>query len=224
MLSLPLLGQLEDDEWYYGFKAGASYSSIDEIATSLIRPIYPEDTYNTNLEAQIGFAGGFFVHHRFRNSRFAIQPELNYLDQGGIFNYDDVNGLEYKINFQYNYLSLAPMIKIYPVGGLHLAVGPQVGFNLSTSNLKYTSNMPDIGPDLQIQQSLREVLKGSNNVSFVAGIGYDFPFGLSVDARYSYGTSDVIETLANGFYFIENKNRNTTISATIGYAIRFFSN
>lgn len=215
-------------EWYYGFKAGATYSIIDEVATTLIRPIYPEETYNVNIEQQLGFTGGLFVYYRFRdnnNTSFAIQPELTYADQGGIFNYNDINGLDYSIAFQYNYLRLTPMVKIYLIDeiGLNIALGAELGFNLGTANLNYTSNMPNLGPDLQIQQSLRQVLKGRNNVGFTVGIGYELPMGLMISGRYIYGISDVIETQANGFYFVENQNRNTTIEATLSYAIPFFS-
>lgn len=219
-----LSAQIDDrgGDWYYGFKAGATYSSIDELATTIIRPIYPEETYNVSFEEQIGFTGGVFVYYRFNESSFAIQPEITYGDQGGIFNYDDVNGLEYTIDMKYSYLRLAPIIKIYPAAGLNLELGALLGFNLNTNNLDYTSNMPDLGPDLQIQQSLRQVLKGDNNVGFIIGLSYELPFGLSISGRYIYGISDVIETQANGFYFIENKNRNTTIEATIAYAIPFY--
>lgn len=219
----PLFSQIDDQggDWYYGFKAGATYSSIDELATTIIRPIYPEETYNVNFEELLGFTGGVFVYYRFNESSFAIQPEITYGDQGGIFNYDDVNGLEYTIAMKYSYLRLAPIIKIYPVAGLNLELGAQLGFNLNTNNLDYTSNMPELGPDLQIQQSLREVLKGNNNVSFMLGAGYDFPNGLGINLRYAYGISDVIETQANGFYFIENRNPSQSISATLSYAIPF---
>ncbi|MFK8056173.1 MAG: porin family protein [Saprospiraceae bacterium] len=224
LVSLPLLSfaQLADDEWFYGLRAGATYSQIDGISTSLIRPIYPEETYTTALESTVGFTAGAFVYMRFNKSKFAIQPEIGYADMGGRFLYSDINDFEYNIDFRYNYLRLVPAIKFYPAAGLNITVGSSVGFILNAERLDYTSNKPELGPDLQIQQSLRQALKGRGNVGLVLGAGYELPMGLGLDVRYIYGFADVIETQANGFYFIESKNANTTIEATLSYAFPFF--
>ena len=66
------------------------------------------------------------------------------------------------------------------------------------------------------------MLKGRGNVGLIAGIGYELPGGLGLDFRYLYGFTDVIETQANGFYFIENKNTNTAFEFTLSYAFPFF--
>ena len=214
--------QWDTDEWYYGIKAGATYSSIDEIATTLIRPIHPQETYSTSINPSLGFSASAFVFLRFPKSAFAVQPEIGYADLGGQFDYTDINDLAYTINFRLNYLRLAPVIKFYPVAGLNVSTGASCGFILNGNRLTYTSNQPEIGPDLQIQQSLREVLKGRGNVGLIAGIGYELPGGLGLDFRYLYGFTDVIETQANGFYFIENKNTNTAFEFTLSYAFPFF--
>ena len=226
---LPLLflysnlnAQLEEDNFYYGFTAGISSSKISEIQTTLIRPIFPVDTYTTTQNTLLGFTGGVFVHYRFKKSKFAIQPEINYTSQGGNFHYEDIEELAYDINFKYAYLNFAPVVKFYTVHGLYAGVGPQLGIIVNRSALTYTSNQPLLGPDLQIQGSLREVLKGNNQVSLILNAGYDTPFGLSINARWTYGVSDAIETLANGFYFIENKNTSSSFQLTLGYHIPFF--
>lgn len=220
-ITFSLSAQLEEEEFYYGFSAGATKSSITEISTTLIRPIFPVESYKTALMDKLGFTAGAFVYYKFKDSKFAIQPEINYFDGGGIFHYEDVEDLQYDIQFNYAYLQIAPIIKYYLVNGVHIALGPQLGMVVNRSSLKYTSNQPELGPDLQIQQSLRQVLKGNNNVSLVLGAGFDFPMGLGINVRYQFGISDAMETLANGFYFIENKNPTHAISATISYAIPF---
>lgn len=220
--SATLVGQLEEETFYYGFNAGVSYSSINEVSTTLIRPIFPIDTYSTRTDQSLGFVGGASVYYKFKNSKFAIQPEIYYASQGGGFHYEDINELQYDITFKYSYLTISPVVKFYTVHGLFASVGPQLGLILDRSNLKYISNQPELGPDLQIQQSLREVLKGNSIVSLALGGGYDTPFGLSINARYVLGLSDALETLANGFYFIENKNPSSSIHVTLGYHIPFF--
>lgn len=219
--SFSLLAQFEEDRFHYGFTAGTTYSTIGEIRTTLIRPIFPESSFSTRNGKSIGFTSGVFIYYKFNKSKFAIQPEINYADNGGSFHYEDIDGLEYEIRFKYSYLNISPMLKFYTVHGLYATAGAQLGIVVNRSSLSYTSNQPELGPDLQIQQSLREVLKGNNNISVVLGAGYDLPFGLSLNAKWIYGISDAIETLANGFYFIENKNPSSSFQMTIGYAIPF---
>ena len=218
-----IFSQLEEETFHYGFNAGISYSSISEVNTTLIRPIFPIDTYDTRTDKSLGFVAGASVYYKFKKSKFAIQPEIYYVNQGGGFHYEDINELQYDITFRYSYLTISPVVKFYTVHGLYASVGPQLGLILDRSNLKYVSNQPELGPDLQIQQSLREVLKGNSIVSLALGGGYDTPFGLSINARYVIGFSDALETIANGFYFIENKNPSSSVHVTIGYHIPFFN-
>lgn len=212
----------KEDKWYYGFTAGVTKSSINEIQSMLIRPIFPEDTYETKVQDILGYTVGAFVFHRFDDSKFAIQPEINFSREGGNFNYKDIEDLQYDIDFNYTYVQLNPMVKYYMIQGIYAAFGPQLSLIIDRSDLTYTSNMPDVGPDLQIQQSLREVLKGNSNVGLVVAGGFDTEFGLNINFKYILGVSDVIETQANGFYFIENKNLANSMHLTIGYHIPFF--
>lgn len=216
-----LFAQPKHDVWFYGFKAGATRHQIAEVGTTIIPDVFPTDTYTTEIAPRLGFAGGVVFYHRFYRSRFAVQPEILFASRGGDFNYTDTRELEYTIGFDYQYLSLGTLVKVYPTGGLHFGAGAQVAFNVATDKLTYTSNMPELGPDLQIQQSLREVLVGSNDINLLLQAGYDFPFGLLVEARYVLGLSDVLETRANGFNFIENRNRSSGLQLTLGWLIEF---
>ncbi len=217
------VAQIEDDTWHYGFKGGVNYSQINDIHTTIIPRVFVISTYAASEERRLGFNAAFFVYHRFKRSKFAIQPQLGFSARGGDFSYSDINDLEYLIEFKYQYMDASILMKVYPFGGFHFAVGPEIGFNVAATNLDYTSNMPEVGPDLQIQQSLREVLKGKNDFGILAGFGYDFEFGLMLELQYRFGLTDVIETQANGFNFIENMNRSSSVQFTIGYAIPFFN-
>jgi len=219
--TLSLNAQPIDDEYFYGFKAGANYYSISDIATTIIPSVFSTETYSTQTKPRIGFVGGAFFYHRFPRSRTAIQPEILFAMQGSNFNYTDINDLDYQISFKYQYLNVGVLLKVYPFAGFHFAAGPQIGFNIANTNIDYRSNMPDLGPDLQIQQSLREVLKGETDLNVNLGIGYDFDFGLCIEARYSLGVKDVIETLANGYNFIENNNKTSGYQITVGWLIPF---
>lgn len=214
--------QIEEETFHYGFSTGINWSSIGELQTTLIRPIFPESTYNVKDKKGLGIHLGAFVYYRFKESKFAIEPTVSYSALKSGFHYNDVEDLQYDIDFNYAYLQIAPLFKFYTAQGIHLTFGPQLGLITNPSRLKYTSSKPELGPDLQIQQSLREVLKGNHMVSVLVGVGYDTPFGLGLNLRYSLGISDAIETLANGFYFIENNNPSSNLALSISYAIPFY--
>ncbi len=213
--------QVEDGKFFYGFKAGAILSDVSDIASTIIRPVFPVDTYSTSIVRRKGITAGFSVYHRFKDSRLAIQPEISYAIGGADFRYMDVNDLDYTIDFNYQYLNISMMIKMYLTRGAFFNLGPTLGLNLTRTSLTYKSNMPELGPDLQIQQSLREVLKGKNNFSLSGGIGYDAEMGLGIEFRYNLGVVDVLETQANGFFFIENDNLSNSIQVTVTYLIPF---
>ncbi len=223
LLSSETYAQLEETEFYYGFHAGATYSRLSDIQTTLIRPIFPAETFKTKSIRTVGFTAGTSVFYRFKKSKFAIQPEIHYADLGGRFYYEDVEDFNYSIDFNYNYLSILPKIKYYLAAGIHLSVAPELNLIINKSRLTYVSNQPTLGPDLQIQQSLRQVLKGNSIASLSAGIGYDMPMGLNLHFSYILGITDSMETLANGFYFIENVNRLSAYKLTIGYHIPFYN-
>jgi len=112
--------------------------------------------------------------------------------------------------------------KAYIFRGLNPGTGPRIGFNLSPGDIYYTSNGEDqFGPDIRIQQQMRDVSTGRINFSAGVSAGYEFDFGISIDVRYYYGITDVIETSVNNFHFIENHNNSNALQFTIGYAIPY---
>jgi len=238
--NLPMFGQstrLYDDEgkWLFGVKAGATLSSIDGIRTTLIREWYPDSTYSAEKKYSWGVTGGLFFYHRFKNSAVAVQPEVTYSMHGGHFHYSDsilltpvdTVGLDYLMKFRYQYINLLALVKVYPfhnmdnfLEGINLNIGLQIGLNITPENIVYQSNKPFLGPDLQIQQNLRGVLKGKTDVTAVLGLSGELKgkVPLSFEGRANIGFVDAIETLANGYNFIENRNPSVSFQLTIGYA------
>lgn len=220
--SQSLSGQFEANEFYYGFSGGLNYSAISEVQTTLIRPVFSESTYTATDKNKLGYNISAFVYMRFPDSKFAIQPAIGYVRKGGQFQYTDIEELEYNLDFNYAYVHISPYFKFYTAEGFNILFGPQLGFIINRTDLKYSSNMPELGPDLQIQQSLRDVLKANSIVAFNIGMGYDLPSGIGIDVQLQLGISDAVETLANGFYFIENKNISSSLQFTFNYAIPFY--
>ncbi len=216
-------GRNSDDQsmFQFGFKAGSVYTSISDLSKVLVSESYYTDYTFENI-SEWGFTGGLFMRYKFDQSISAIYSEITYSRLGNRLHYSDINDFEYDFILKYNYVNLDFWYRAYVFSGLHLGVGTRLGFNITPGGLYYTSNGEDLfGPDIRIQQQMRDVLKGRNNFCIGISTGYDFHFGLSIDARFYYGLSDVMETEVNNFNFIENNNSSLTYQVTVGYAIPY---
>ena len=222
LIALPLTAQQEDG-FYWGIKGGATYSTISDIRSTLISSIYPDDTYTTQEDFLPGGMAGFFFDYRFYRSALALRLETVYSMQGGVFRYQDIKDLEYEIRLRYEYINFNPSLKVnLPGHWSYVTGGVLFGMNLREEGIEYRSNMSEVVPDLQIQASLREVIKGRSNFAATIGVGLELiDSQLHIEGRYTYGLKDVIETLGNSYYFFETKNRNSFFQVSVGWSIPF---
>ena len=120
---------------------------------------------DTNGDTKTDFYIGAFGELKL-GGVYALQPEINYSRQGS-----KNPGEGEDIEIQYVGLSLANKFSPFKDFGLHLIIGPGIDVKVS-DNL----NLYDTAP---------------LDFNFFGGIGYDFPIGLSVEARYNQGIIDV---------------------------------
>ncbi len=202
-----------------GFKAGAAYSNISNMENMLIPEDYFEaSAYSFTTKGVYGAVVGVFVHFRVPGTFFAMQPEVTYSMQGATVSYSDINSFGYDLIFNYHYVNVALLFKgqLY---GVSLRAAPRMGFVVNPEAITYTSNSHAYGSDQDIQQGLRNVLKGRIDFSIGAGLAYEFKFGLGIEAMYYFGISDVVETLYNSYNFIENSNRSSSAQLTVAYTL-----
>jgi hypothetical protein len=211
----------ESEDITFGIRAGAAYTGISNLSNVLVSESYYTG-YTFSNKNVWSITGGLFVNYRFPETISAIEAEMSYMRLNNILHYSDVNAFEYNMKLKYDLLNLQIMYKVYPLYGLTMSIGPRIGFNLTPEALYYTSNGEDTyGPDIRIQQQMRDVLKGRTNFSIGVGLGYEFNNGLSLDARYYFGISDVLETQVNNFKFIENSNHSHALQLTVGFIIPY---
>lgn len=204
-----------------GIKAGAGFTKITDLSKVLVSESYYTG-YTFENSGLWGFTGGIYINYKLGESISAIYSEISYAQVGNKLHYSDIDGLIYDFILKYNYLNLELWYKVYLLQGLSVGLGPRIGFNLTPGDLFYTSNGELLyGPDIRIQQQMRDVLKGRTNFSLGVSLGYEFSNGISIDARFYYGVSDVMETEVNNFHFIENTNASRVLQITLGYAIPY---
>jgi hypothetical protein len=173
-----------------GIKAGPNFAKLDANSSAAM-----------NYSARTGWHAGAFV--LFRGERIGFQPELIFSQQGSKFDYSGKPNLE----SNFSYVNIPLIFKLYTVAGLNLQVGPQIGF-LTKAEWETPTGTEDVKNDLK-----------STDFSLGLGVGWDLPFGLSVDARYNLGLSD---NASSGAPVSTLKNQVIQISA--GFKLFKFGN
>jgi hypothetical protein len=79
-------------------------------------------------------------------------------------------------NYAISYINIPILAKVYIMKTISLEAGPQAGFKIS-------DNFPgDSGDDIK-----------TFDTAFVGGLGFNFPMGLSLNARYALGLSEIVK-------------------------------
>lgn len=128
----------------------------------------------------------------FKFTKIGIQPEIIFSQQGSEVKDPQLGSFE----SNFSYVNIPIILKLYTVAGINLQAGPQFGF-LTSAKLG--------------DESIKDELKGSD-FSLGLGVGWDLPFGLTIDGRYNLGLSDVSDESAS-----EIKNQVWQVS--VGYKL-----
>jgi hypothetical protein len=177
VLALVLMGTTAFSQIRFdvGLKGGLNFASVNTGATVA-----------QNYSNRTGYHFGAYAMVKF--TKFAIQPEIVFSRQGQTFTTPSASNLE----ASFDYINIPIILKFYLIGGLNLQAGPQFGFLSSAKGdlINKLNNTQLAGQDLSN-------FVNSSDVSIGAGLGWDFPFGLNVNARYNIGLSDVNKYTGN---------------------------
>lgn len=143
----------------------------------------------------------FGAYALFKFGKIGIQPEILYSKQGSNFTISSAN-----MEANYDYINVPLLFKLYTVAGINIQVGPQLGF-ASGGQLKSTFN------GVTTTTGYSQIIK-NNDLSLAMGLGWDLPFGLSIDARYNLGLSN-----NNNNPSTSGEIKNQVIMASVGYRL-----
>ena len=141
-----------------------------------------------NLSSKTGFQAGIFAGIKFTD-KVGVQADVLYSQQGAEFDFG---------KFDVNYINIPIVLKYYLVQGLNVQAGPQFGFILDDDIYEMQNGGPSIKANAE-----------KSDVSGIVGAGYDFPFGIRLDARYNFGFTDVLK---------DGKSKNNVFSVALGYS------
>ena len=149
----------------FGVKGGINLSSLNLED--------PEASY----DSRTGYHLGIFLRGKF--DKVAIQPEVLLYTQNG----DIESSLFGTAQESFSYLTIPVIVKLYPVGGLNVQLGPQFGFLLDGER-EYDTVLGSGSTDITDYYD-------KSDISIALGAGYDFEFGLGLDVRYNLGIKDI---------------------------------
>lgn len=147
-----------------------------------------------NSKMKIGFTAGVFVDYKFCNW-FGASADVLYSAQGAKVKKNK------DANMNLNYLNIPLLAKFYVVNGLHIDLGPQFGF-LMSAKAKLDGD----------KVSMKNECK-SFDFSVPVGVGYEFPMGLKIDARYAFGLTKVPKEIEE----YDQNFKNSVVSLTVGW-------
>ena len=165
-----MLGQqaFAQAEFAIGLKAGPNFATIDT-----------ESSAAANYKNRAGFHGGAFV--LVKAAKFGIQPEVIFSQQGSKVEIDSKN---FESNF--SYVNIPVILKLYTIAGINIQAGPQFGF-ITNAETPVRDQFGDV-----TVENVKDKMKTSD-FTVALGLGWDLPFGLTLDARYNMGLSKIYE-------------------------------
>lgn len=153
-----------------GIKAGPNFATLDTKSSA-----------SENYKNRAGFHGGAFV--LIKAAKIGVQPEVIFSQQGSKVEIDSKN---FESNF--SYVNIPIMLKLYTVAGINIQAGPQFGFVTNAE----TPIEDQLNPGSYKVEDVKDKMK-SSDFTVGLGLGWDLPFGLTLDARYNLGLSKVFD-------------------------------
>ena len=221
--------------------ASAAVSKVEGLPATIIPDRFPKGTYEIAEDFVYAAGLGIGLKGLFSESNFLWRADFNYLRRllpkgyldGGDYRYNDIEGLEYRILLDYDRSNISAQLGYYILGqndptvvSAYLAFGPSFS-PYFRSRINYHTNRPDnLTHDLRIQADLEQHLHLRNDIALLITAGFefgDFDGGrIELALQAQIGMTDILETTANGFDFIEHKNNRTLyLQATLGYLIKW---
>jgi hypothetical protein len=181
-----------------GIKAGPNFANIDTDASA--GEIY---------ETRTGWHAGAFL--QIRGEKVGFQPEVIFSQQGQKFQYSSTDP---SLERNFSYVNIPLVVKLYTVAGLNLQVGPQFGFLTSAEQEDFSTAGGDAITEEDIKNDMKKM-----DFSLALGVGWDLPFGLTIDGRYNWGLSDNDDGVITNSGVSVGQIKNQVWQISVGYKL-----
>lgn len=165
----------------------------------------------TITDAKQDFYLGAYVNVKFSDF-YQLQPEVVYSRQGFVVDGTTTFGRNLNsLDVELNYLSIGLANKLFVKNtGLHFIVGPTIDVKIN--------NIPNYFNNYNYEET--DDYTGVDFALF-GGIGYEFPFGLGIEARYKQGFIDINGDNFNQSVAFNELNINQVFQLGVTYSFSF---
>ncbi|WP_240927712.1 porin family protein, partial [Cellulophaga sp. Z1A5H] len=162
-----LFAQSWSDKFQLGVKGGANFATV------------VGDDFNSP-DSRTSFYAGLVAEAPITET-FSIQPEVFYSGQGfDLSNNNDGIDAQYKLD----YIQVPLLLKVYLIDGLNIHAGPQFGFKV---NEQIDFDPSNGGGEIDTNST------EDFDFQLTSGVEYKFAESFFVQARYTYGFSELIK-------------------------------
>jgi len=171
-----------------------------------IANVYDSQAENFSADPKLGYAVGGFLTIPLSGA-LAIQPEVVYSQKGYSATSTTIKS-SYKLAYTFNYIDVPLLVVLRMSEGIHIVVGPQINFLLSSTSKFKSGNLSD--------KTKTDYNDGWRKNTIAGHLGFDFNFGkLLISPRYSIDLQD-----NNGKGVATNPRfKNMFLQLTIGYRL-----
>ncbi len=178
----------------FGIKAGVNLSYING-----------NNDIVSNRESRVGFEAGLMYKIPVKEDWLSIQPELLYIQKGGVFNINQIS-----IEADLDYIEI-PVLLVYNLlgGVLAMEVGPQFSFLTKVNYQVYEDNNPTFTDTDLDNYNLFDF-------GLTVGIGLELEI-VMIELRYSIGFLEIEKGFTYGGQFYDPSSNNFNVQFLVGY-------
>jgi len=193
----------------FGFKGGLSIVNLKEKSNGL-------NSFDPIAKVSYHF-GGFLTFNI--NEKIALQPEIIFSSQGAKQEIEfttsaDLPSFVSKPEFTLNYINIPIYFKYNITQGFSIFTGPQFSF-LTSAKLKSieTDMFAGSQPGREFESDIKDTTS-TFDLSLSLGAGYQFNFGLLVQANYNLGFINTIDSNQSS-----STRKNRVFQLSLGYKL-----
>jgi len=178
----------------FGVKAGYALSKLNSNED-------PEfEGVSGSLKSKSGFYVGALVEHKF-NDKFAVQGEVEYANLGGKVEVGFPSNVKVTEKLNFNRILIPISARYYATPELGIYAGPYVSFKTNTTaKIEVSGAMADPRAIREGEEFLERAFNDnmkSTDFGLFFGADYNVYKGLFVDARYSFGLTNMLKNPVN---------------------------
>ena len=205
----------------FGPRLGIGYTSITRLGGILesynVRPHF-DMTEKGYVVPRVGLFG------EWRYKRIGIELGADYtMFSSTLTKYTPQTDLRETVKFRYDMLYTQLLGNVYLTPNIYMGAGVSVAFPFVSRNIDYLTNRNSFYQQVDnlTRYHLRNSLKKRPQLLPTIHAGYLLNNGIQFGLEYSYGITDLIETLPNDYSYNEIKNNTHFVSFTVGYNIKY---